>query len=169
MVCIVMGVSGSGKSTIGEMLADRMNWPFYDGDDFHPDSNVKKMEQGFPLSDEDRKPWLNSIHACIRQILDKQKHAVFASSALKESYRNILQDDLDDICWIYLKGDYDLIYNRMQERRGHFMKPEMLRSQFEALEEPDNAIIIPISNEPEEIVEQIVEYLRKKMGRIKNI
>ncbi|PSF35240.1 gluconate kinase [Aphanothece hegewaldii CCALA 016] len=155
MICILMGVSGSGKSTIGQLLSKKLGWPFYDGDDFHPPENVAKMRQGIPLTDEDRHSWLSTL----RSLIEQHQNGIIACSSLKESYREFLQGDRSDLVWIYLKGSYEEILERMQHRTNHFMKPQMLRSQFATLEEPKNALVIDISLSPEKIIEQIVAIL----------
>ncbi|PYS80122.1 MAG: gluconate kinase, partial [Acidobacteria bacterium] len=134
MVIILMGVSGSGKTTIGRRLADELGWKFYDGDDFHPRANVEKMAHGVPLDDEDRAPWLESLRDLIRSCLVRGESAVLACSALKRSYRQYLLID-ENVMLVYLKGDYELIEERLEGRSEHFMKPKMLDSQFDALEE----------------------------------
>lgn len=150
-----MGVSGSGKSTIGQLLSQKLGWPFYDGDDFHPPENVAKMRQGIPLTDEDRRSWLSTL----RSLIEQHQNAIIACSSLKESYREFLQGDRSDLVWIYLKGSYEEILERMQHRTNHFMKPQMLRSQFATLEEPKNALVIDISVSPDQIIDQIVGLL----------
>ena len=125
MVIILMGVSGSGKTTIGRRLADELGWKFYDGDDYHPRANVEKMARGVPLDDDDRAPWLESLRDLIRSCLARGESAVLACSALKRSYRQHLLID-ESVKLVYLKGDYELIEDRLEGRRGHFMKPEML-------------------------------------------
>ncbi|GFE68014.1 gluconokinase [Chroococcus sp. FPU101] len=155
MICILMGVSGSGKSTIGQLLSQKLGWPFYDGDDFHPRENIAKMRQGIPLTDEDRRSWLSTL----RSLIEQNQNAIIACSSLKESYRDYLEGERTDIVWIYLKGSYEEILERMQHRQGHFMQPQMLRSQFATLEEPKNALVIDISLLPEEIIDRIVNLL----------
>lgn len=150
-----MGVSGSGKSTIGQLLSQKLGWPFYDGDDFHPRENIAKMRQGIPLTDEDRRSWLSTL----RSLIEQNQNAIIACSSLKESYRDYLEGERTDIVWIYLKGSYEEILERMQHRQGHFMQPQMLRSQFATLEEPKNALVIDISLLPEEIIDRIVNLL----------
>lgn len=153
---IVMGVSGCGKTTVGTALADRLGWDFYDADDFHPPENVAKMASGIPLNDDDRYPWLVALHDLISDSLADRKSGVLACSALQESYREILLDDNDNVQIVYLKGSFDLILSRMQARSGHYMKPEMLQSQFNALEEPRDAMVVPISLGVDEIVDIIL-------------
>jgi len=158
MVILVMGVSGSGKTTIGQMLSAQLNWPFVDGDSLHSAANVAKMAAGIPLTDEDRAPWLQSIHDVMEGWRLQQKNGIVASSALKEKYRRILLTS-PEIKIVYLRGSYELIYSRMQHRPGHYMKPEMLQSQFAALEEPADAIVIDIAAPAEEIVANIRQKL----------
>jgi gluconokinase len=150
MIYILMGVSGSGKTTIGQLLAQKLGWPFYDGDDFHPPENIEKMRRGIPLTDADRLPWLSAL----RDLLQSQTshNRIVACSGLKQRYREYLSAYIPDICWIYLKGDYYLLKRRLQGREGHFMSADLLRSQFEAMEEPDNAWVIEIDRTPEAIV-----------------
>ena len=154
MVILVMGVAGSGKTTVGQMLSTQLNWPFVDGDSLHSPANIAKMAAGIPLTDEDRIPWLRSIHAVIQSWLDQGKGGIVASSALKEGYRRMLVTSAD-IKLVYLRGTYDVIFSRLQHRAGHYMKPEMLRSQFEALEEPKDALIVDIAQPAEHIVSSI--------------
>ena len=135
-VVVVMGVSGSGKSTIAAMLAHRLHWIYEDGDWFHPRSNIEKMHTGIPLTDEDRWPWLNAIAAWIDATRKAGSHGVIACSALKRAYRDILIGDRPDVRLVYLKGDRDLIARRLATRDGHFMPPSLLESQFATLEEP---------------------------------
>lgn len=137
-VLILMGVSGSGKSSVGEALADALACPFFDGDDFHPPENVAKMSRGIPLNDDDRYPWLARLHDLIAEHLARGEGAVVACSALKAKYRQQLLAGNKGAQIIHLSGSFELIYGRMQQRQ-HFMSPEMLRSQFAALEPPDPA------------------------------
>jgi gluconokinase len=159
MILVIMGVAGSGKSTIGQKLADELGWPFHDGDDFHPAANIQKMAQGIPLSDDDRAAWLAALAKLIRKLERAGRSGVIACSALKQSYRETLQQGLNDVKFVYLKGSYSLILARLQARKGHYMRPEMLKSQFEALEEPQQTGIIDIDQTPEAIVQQIRQAL----------
>jgi gluconokinase len=161
-VMIVMGVSGSGKSTIGALLARRLHWEFEDADWLHPASNVDKMHNGIALTDEDRGPWLDAVAAWIDKIRTSGGHAVVACSALKRRYRDILIGERTDVRLVYLKGDETLIARRIATRHEHFMPRTLLHSQFEALEEPgpDEApLTISIEPEPREIVAQILSAL----------
>jgi gluconokinase len=155
MIILLMGVSGSGKTTVGTLLAERLGWEFQDGDGFHPRSNVEKMQRGIPLTDADRLPWLAAIAAWIDEARAAGRHAVVACSALKRRYREILIGNRPDVRLVYLKGDAALIAGRMARRKGHFMPSALLASQFAALEEPgpeEKAIVVPIDRTPEEIV-----------------
>lgn len=154
---IIMGVSGSGKTAVGTSLARRLGWDFFDADDFHPPANVAKMESGTPLDDSDRAPWLDALHDLISSSLTANHPAVLACSALKERYRQQLLKGNDDVQIVYLKGSYDLIWSRMEERTDHYMKPHMLKSQFETLEEPTYARTIEISKSVDEIVQEILK------------
>ena len=157
-----MGVSGSGKSTVGKLLSDRLNCPFYDADDFHPFSNIEKMSQGIPLEDSDRYPWLLQLEELIAESINKGKSGVLACSALKEKYRDIITGkNSQNITWVYLHGDYKTIYQRLQKRTDHFLNEDLLCSQFDTLEEPKNAVIIEVTTEPQEIVQQIIK-LKKR-------
>ena len=158
MIIVVMGVSGCGKSTIGQQLADRLGWPFYDGDEFHPPANIDKMSRGIPLNDEDRSGWLVAIADRMLTLMAAGESGVFACSALKQKYRDQLQVS-DQVKFVYLRGDYDLIWSRMQQRPGHYMKPNMLASQFETLEEPHDALALDIGQSPDHMVERIIQTL----------
>jgi len=153
---LIMGVSGSGKTTVGKALAQKLEWDFFDADDFHPAENITKMASGIPLSESDRAPWLASLHNLLSSILKSNRHPVLACSALKEEYRAELLDGMDGIEVIYLKGNYDLISSRMSARENHYMRPEMLRSQFATLEEPQNALVLDVSASVEELIDKIV-------------
>ena len=156
MIYLIMGVSGSGKTTIGQALSQKLGCTFYDADDFHPPENIAKMSQGIPLNDSDRLPWLKAIKLLINQHQEENKNAVITCSALKQSYRYLLQENTTDIIFIYLQGSYETILKRLQNRSKHFMKENMLISQFKTLEEPENAVIIDINLSVEEIVEEII-------------
>jgi carbohydrate kinase (thermoresistant glucokinase family) len=161
-VMVVMGVSGSGKSTVGALVAQRLRWEFEDADWFHPPANVDKMHNGIPLTDEDRWHWLRAIAAWIDTTRGSGRRGVMACSALKRRYRNILIGDRADVRLVYLKGDEALIARRIATRHEHFMPPALLHSQFEALEEPgpeENPIIVSIEPAPREIAALIVSAL----------
>jgi carbohydrate kinase (thermoresistant glucokinase family) len=161
-IIYIMGVSGSGKTTIGKKLASRIGFPFFDGDEFHPPSNKEKMTAGSPLTDEDRKEWLMNMNALAKKQM-KEDGAVFACSALKEKYRTILSSGITiPLYWVLLQGSFELIKKRMEERKDHFMPASLLSSQFDALQIPDNCIIIDISSSPDEIVEMIISQIEIK-------
>src|ERR1700731_5323579 len=165
---IVMGVSGSGKSTIADKLAERLRWSYEDGDKFHPASNVAKMSAGHPLTDEDRWPWLQAIADEIDRVCELGQHAVIACSALKRAYRDILVHRRSDVRMVFLRGSQELIANRLARRKGHFMPPGLLASQFKTLEPPDpdeNPLIVSIDASVEEIVDDIISQLRLSVGR----
>ncbi len=159
MIIIIMGVAGSGKTTIGSLLASELGWSFYDADDFHSESNREKMSQGVSLTDEDRVSWLLSLKDLIIQNMLQNTQAVLACSALKNSYRNILKVD-ERVKFIYLQGSYQQIKKRLNNRAGHFMSAAMLDSQFQILEEPQNIMTIDISNTPQDIL----AIIRKGLG-----
>jgi carbohydrate kinase (thermoresistant glucokinase family) len=161
-VLVVMGVSGSGKSTIAALLAHRLNWIYEDADWLHPKSNIEKMHHGVPLTDEDRWPWLHAIADWIDRTRAAGGHGIVACSALKRAYRDILVGDRRDVRIVYLKGDRDLIAARMAARDDHFMPPALLDSQFAALQEPapdEHAIVVSIAPHPREIVDDIMQKL----------
>lgn len=152
---IVMGVSGCGKTTVGRLLAERMGWDFIESDEFHTPRDIEKMSSGIPLNDEDRWPWLQRLHDLLLDHSQEHQSVVLACSALKQAYRDLLSSGLENVFFVFLKGDFDLIHQRMQERQ-HYMKADMLRSQFDALEEPQDAVIIDIQHSPDMIVEKIL-------------
>lgn len=162
MILLIMGPAGSGKTTVGKLLAAQLSWEFADGDDFHPSANIAKMSQGIPLTDEDRLPWLQSIRNAMQQWQAQGKSAVVACSALKRTYRGLLGigPNAKNIKLVYLKGSYDLLLERLHSRKGHYMKEKMLASQLADLEEPTDAITIEISKSPEQIVSEIRAQLR---------
>jgi gluconokinase len=161
-IVIVMGVSGSGKSTVGSLLASRLHWEYEDADWFHPPANIEKMHAGIPLTDEDRRPWLEAVAAWIDATRQSGGRGIVACSALKRRYRDVLIGDRDDLRLVYLKGEEALISRRIATRHEHFMPQSLLHSQFEALEEPgkdESAIVVSIEAPPREIVTQIVSAL----------
>jgi len=157
MVVIIFGVSGAGKTTIGQLFTEELGWRFYEGDDFHSETDIDKMREGVPLTDEDRWPWLESLRKLIKRCLGAGENAVLTCSALKEAYRRHLRVNAD-VKLVFLRGDYELIANQLRERRGHFMKPALLESQFVDLEEPQPAegvLMIELGRTPVELVEEI--------------
>ncbi|MGB8472754.1 MAG: gluconokinase [Candidatus Acidiferrum sp.] len=158
MIVIVMGTTGSGKTTIGTLLAKRLGWEFADADDFHPPANVEKMKHGIPLTDADRWPWLQALHDKIVQSHAEGRNAVLACSALKRSYRDELRA-ASDVKFVYLKGTYELFSKRVLARKGHFAKQDLLASQFADLEEPADAITVDARETPEEMVAEVAEQL----------
>lgn len=155
-VVIVMGVSGSGKTTVGRLLADRTGWTFVDADDHHPPANVAKMTRGEPLTDEDRMPWLKRLRALIDDALATDAPMVLACSALKQRYRQVLGIGDPRVTLVYLRGDEARIAERMRARSDHFFRPALLHSQFEALEEPEDALVVDVDAAPEAITSAIV-------------
>ena len=158
MIIVLMGVTGSGKTAVGQNLAASLGWRYFDADEFHSAANIEKMKSGVPLNDADRKPWLESLQRVIRDSLKKAEPAVLACSALKKSYRDMLLID-ERVQFVYLKGDYDLIKERLRARNDHYMNPSLLDSQFETLEEPNDALQIDIGSSPDAIVEIIRQQL----------
>jgi len=156
-----MGVSGSGKTTTGQALARRLGWDFFDADDFHPPENITKMTAGIPLSDSDRAPWLASLHNQLLSTLKAGRHPVLACSALKAKYRAQLLEGVDGIAIIFLQGSYDLIWSRMSARERHYMKPEMLQSQFDALEEPKDAIVLDVKMSVMDMIDTITKNIEE--------
>ena len=163
---VVMGVSGAGKSTVGILIAARLGCPFRDADSFHPKANIEKMSRGEPLTDEDRWPWLRAIADWIAQHRAAGTTCVATCSALKRRYRDLVTaHQRDDVRLVYLEGDFGLIETRLKARTGHFMPPGLLRSQFEALEQPaadEHAIAVSIDAAPEEIADRTLAVLRKR-------
>jgi gluconokinase len=167
MIILVMGITGSGKTTVGRLLAERLHWDFADADDFHSAANKEKMHKGIPLTDADREPWLLAIRDRIWRWIAANKNGVITCSALKQSYRDLLLSpdegntaaDASDIKIVYLRGSYDLIAERVRARTGHFAGEELLSSQFAALEEPRDAITIDVNQTPEQIVDEALRRL----------
>ncbi|HSF58203.1 MAG TPA: gluconokinase [Candidatus Binatia bacterium] len=154
MIIVLMGVTASGKSTVGKRLALELGWRFLEGDDFHSPDNIEKLRQGKPLNDEDRKPWLEAIREAIRAALDRGENAVIACSALKEPYRRMLRVD-EQVVFVYLKATISLLQDRLKRRVGHFMNPNLIQSQVDTLEEPEEALQIDAGLTPAEIVQVI--------------
>jgi len=161
MIIIVMGVSGSGKTAVGRELARQLGCPFYDGDEFHPPENIAKMARGLPLDDHDREPWLARLRELMGEHAKKGETAVFACSALKKSYRDLLRAGGDPMQFVHLQGDFELIWDRMRRRKTHYMKADMLESQFDALEPPgsDEAMIVDITQNVADITSAILDQL----------
>ena len=157
MVVIIFGVSGAGKTTVGKLLAEELGWHFYEGDDFHPAANIEKMRHEIPLNDEDRQPWLEKLRELIERLLAAKEDAVLACSALKEKYRRQLRVNAE-VKFVYLRGDFALIADRLRHRAGHFMQPTLLQSQFADLEEPqpaEDAIVVDLARTPHELTQEI--------------
>lgn len=161
MIVIVIGVSGSGKTTIGQLLAKKLNWDFSDADSFHSKANIEKMSHGIPLNDTDRAPWLQVMREAIDRWLQENKNVVLACSALKASYRQTLLPNQEGLRVVYLKGSYELFAKRLETRKNHYMKQNMLQSQCKTLEEPkpEEAIVVDAAQTPEEIVQEICKRL----------
>jgi len=160
MILILMGPMGCGKTTIGKMLAEKLGWPFYDADNFHPEKNIEKMRVGIALSDEDRKLWLETLHAKIQRWLKDGQNTILACSALKQDYRDVLGVDQNTVRTVYLKGSYEVLRKRIEERQHPYMDKNLLRSQFDTLEEPKDGLCVDISTTPEMIVSTIIKSLK---------
>jgi len=160
MVLILMGPMGSGKTTIGKMLAEKLGWPFYDGDSFHPKENVEKMRAGIALTDEDRRLWLEKLRDNIQGWLKKRQDTILACSALKQAYRDILGVDQKTVRTVYLKGSYQLLRKRIEERQHPYMDKNLLRSQLDTLEEPEEGLHVDISAPSKTIVNTIIQNLK---------
>ncbi|NNJ96757.1 MAG: AAA family ATPase [Gammaproteobacteria bacterium] len=156
MIILVMGVSGVGKSTVGKVLARRLGWRFFEGDDYHPDENVKKMNNGIPLDDSDRRPWLLALRRLLDDVAREKWDAVITCSALKQSYRDFLSEGRSEVRWVYLFLDVTSIRLRLKNRSDHFMPSSLLDSQLTDLEQPTSALRIDASGKPDSIVEQIL-------------
>ena len=158
MILIVMGVVGSGKTTVGTLLAQKLGWEFADADDFHPPENIDKISHGIALTDADRAPWLAVLRSAIQQWQAEDKSVVLACSALKHSYRQELRSG--DVRFVYLKGDAQLISQRLRRRHGHFASDSILESQFADLEEPRDALVVSVAQTPEAIAAEIFHKLK---------
>ncbi len=154
MIIVLMGVTGSGKTTVGRLLAEDLGWTYFDADDFHSETNIKKMKRGIPLNDTDRRPWLESLRELVRDCLIRSEAAVLSCSALKASYREFLLLD-ERVKLVYLKVDYQEIRERLARRRGHYIDPALLDSQFETLEEPAEGLQIDAASDPLAILRTI--------------
>ena len=161
MVVVLMGVSGSGKTTIGKILAGKLSWPFVEGDDYHPAANVEKMRAGKPLTDEDRRPWLAALRERVDRACTTGEDVVLACSALKHAYQDYLERH-DPACvhYVYLHGSEELIKKRLAARKGHFMNPALLHSQFETLEPPAEAVRVDVAGSPEDVADEV----RRRLG-----
>jgi gluconokinase len=157
-VIILMGVSGCGKTTVGLLLAQKLDWGYYDADQFHPAENVQKMSQGIPLTDEDRQGWLLAMRTLIQVHITRERPMLLGCSALKQTYRDLMQVDKEKVQFVHLKGDFDLIWSRMLERQGHYMKAPMLVSQFNTLEEPAGVLTLDIHKSPDELAHEIIRF-----------
>jgi gluconokinase len=166
MILIAMGVSGAGKTRIGELLAERLHCSFTDGDAFHSAANKQKMHDGVPLTDDDRWPWLRTIRAAIEEKQRAHETAVFTCSSLKRAYRDILRGTDSDVCFVYLKGTFEVLKERIGSRTGHFFDPSLLQSQLDTLEAPgaDEAIVVSIDHPPEQIVDEVIKQLDARRG-----
>ena len=157
-----MGVAGSGKTTIGQRVAGYFGWPYFEADDFHTSQAKAKMRGGIPLADEDRTPWLAAIRARMDACRAAGQSAVFTCSGLKECYRSVLLGDTSDVTPVFLTADFDTILERVSRRRGHYMKADMVRSQFEALEPPVDAVTIDVRQSLDEIVQIVIRAVAPK-------
>jgi gluconokinase len=154
---ILMGVAGSGKTAVGKGIAARLNWLFLDADDFHPAANIEKMKHGIPLNDQDRIPWLRALRDELRRLLAEGRSVILACSALKESYRKLLSDDVAPMSFVLLDVDQETIRERLQHRSAHFFPKELMNSQFAALEKPKDAIIIDARKSLDEVTDRVVQ------------
>src|SRR5205823_9952565 len=154
MILIIMGVAGSGKTTVGQLLAEQLSWTFRDADEFHPASNIEKMSCAIALEDADRTPWLAAMRAAIETWLRENTNAVLTCSCLKVAFRQTLVVDPARVRFVYLKGSFDLIEARLRQRTHHFLQAQLLKSQFEILEEPQDAITVDVSDTPEVMVQK---------------
>lgn len=162
---VVMGVSGCGKTTVGAALAQQLGYAFADADEFHPSANVAKMRAGQPLNDDDRWPWLDALNRMLGDSRSRRRAVVLACSALKQRYRDRLSAGLPGVAWVHLSGSFEQISARLAQRQHHYMPASLLRSQFEALEPPQDALAVPIDATPEVLVERIVRGLRQPVDR----
>ena len=162
MIILITGICGTGKTTVGTRVAEELSIPYFDGDDFHPKQNIDKMGRGIPLKDEDRWAWLEAIRSRMEQFIGQNSSAVFTCSALKKSYRSVLMGGIrEQILFIYLYGDLELIRERMKHRPGHYMKESMILSQLRDLEIPGSGLNLDVSGDVEETVEKIIACLKE--------
>ena len=161
MVILVMGTTGAGKSTVGKLLAARLDWAFLDADDFHPPANIEKMKHGIPLTDADRLPWLANIHAELVRLSAAKQNVALACSALKQNYREQLSAGLD-FRVVYLRGSYDQMRRHIESRHGHFAGEAILAGQFADLEEPNDALVLDVSHPPKDLVAEAISGLQLK-------
>jgi gluconokinase len=155
MIVVLMGVSGSGKTAVGERLASDLGWAWFDADDYHPPANVEKMRSGQPLDDADRWPWLDRLNELLRAEEAKGAHAVIGCSALKQIYRDRLAQGLAQVRWVHLKGSFALIMSRLEQRKHRYMPASLLQSQFQTLEDPHDALTVDIADSPEVLAARI--------------
>lgn len=165
MIVILMGVSGVGKTTIGQILSEKLGWPLFDADEFHSPTSIEKMRNGIPLEDADRWPWLDRMNAMLVEKEGRGDSVLLACSALKQVYRDRLAKGTADLRWIYLKGSFDLIRKRLEARKGHYMKAGLLESQFATLEEPGSALDIDAADTPDAIADTILHRLQASPAR----
>jgi gluconokinase len=159
-ILLIMGVAGSGKTTLGQRAAAALGWPYFEADDFHSAANKAKMAAGTPLNDEDRAPWLAALRAKMDAERAAGRSAVFTCSALKERYRGVLMGGADNVVLVYLSGDFETILARVGSRQGHYMKADMVRSQFEALEPPKDALTLDVRESPDALLAKILAAAR---------
>ena len=162
MIIVIFGVTAAGKTTVGQLLARELGWEFYEADDFHSVDNVEKMKRGVPLTDEDRQPWLGRLRKLIGRCLAAGENAVLACSALKKAYRDRLRVS-EEVKFVFLRGNRERISEQLQHRRGHFMNPALLESQFEDLEEPrssEQVLTVDLGGSPRDLVQLIKKKLR---------
>lgn len=162
MIIVVMGISASGKSTLGSALAKKLGWEFLEGDDYHSQANIEKMRSGTPLNDDDRLPWLRSINRTLCRLDKDGRNAVLACSALKQHYRKILARGIHQMRYVYLDGNPQLVRKRITNRKGHFMPPELFDSQIAAVEPPQNAIRVNIEQPVETQAEKVLQELERQ-------